>query len=198
MIAEKFKNKKETLLVPVGSFLLRNGFTANQFTFLGVWFSLCFFVLIVSQSVFLAVTVLILAGVCDFLDGAIARSANEESNLGKFLDSTSDRLSDILILLGLTVYVYYTSSQWAALAAASALGLSLLVSYQKSLGEIFGVGSVGGLMERAERFVAVVLVLVTTGTTSLALLLIFVGLLVLTNIQRFVVIKRELGRPPKD
>ena len=92
-----------------------------------------------------------LAGVCDVLDGRLARARGEASAYGKFIDSTLDRFVEAFAFLGFVHY--YRDRPLGAFLAAAGLAGSLLVSYAQARGETVGVSGSGGLMQRAERLV---------------------------------------------
>lgn len=96
-----------------------------------------------------------LAGVCDILDGRLARARKVASPYGKFIDSTLDRFVETFAFLGFAVY--FAGRPWGALVVAGGLGASLLVSYAQARGETVGVSGSGGLMQRAERLVLQIL-----------------------------------------
>ncbi|MGE5125241.1 MAG: CDP-alcohol phosphatidyltransferase family protein [Betaproteobacteria bacterium] len=92
-----------------------------------------------------------LAGVCDVLDGRLARAQRLSSPYGKFIDSTLDRFVETFAFLGFAVY--FADRAWGPLVVAAGLGGSLLVSYAQARGETVGVSGSGGLMQRSERLV---------------------------------------------
>jgi len=96
-----------------------------------------------------------LAGVCDILDGRLARAAGVASPYGKFIDSTLDRFVETFAFLGFVAY--YRDRPLGAFVAAAGLGASLLVSYAQARGETVDVSGSGGLMQRAERLVLTIL-----------------------------------------
>ena len=96
-----------------------------------------------------------LAGVCDILDGRLARARKVASPYGKFIDSTLDRFVETFAFLGFAVY--FAERPWGPLVVAAGLGGSLLVSYAQARGETVGVSGSGGLMQRAERLVLQIL-----------------------------------------
>jgi CDP-diacylglycerol---glycerol-3-phosphate 3-phosphatidyltransferase len=88
----------------------------------------------------------------DFIDGRVARATGRSTRAGAFLDSTLDRVGELLAFGGLAVAFRGTGILFAALAAA---GASVLVSYARARGEALGAGEaakVGG-MQRPERIV---------------------------------------------
>jgi phosphatidylglycerophosphate synthase/putative flippase GtrA len=90
----------------------------------------------------------IFVGICDFLDGRVARSSNRASAQGAALDSVLDRYCDGVVLVGLAVY--YRNS-WVLLPVLAALLGSLLVPYVRARGEGLGVNMRVGIMQRPER-----------------------------------------------
>ena len=96
-----------------------------------------------------------LAGVCDILDGRLARAQGVASPYGKFIDSTLDRFVETFAFLGFAVY--FAARPWGPLVVAAGLGGSLLVSYAQARGETVNVSGSGGLMQRAERLVLTIL-----------------------------------------
>jgi len=89
-----------------------------------------------------------LVGLCDTLDGELSRRTGTASPLGAFTDSTVDRLSESLVLVGL--YWYYRDS-WFGLLAVVALVFSLMVSYIRARAEGVGRECKIGLFERPVR-----------------------------------------------
>lgn len=90
-----------------------------------------------------------LAGICDILDGRLARALKLASPYGKFVDATLDRFVESFAFLGFAVY--FARWPYGPLVVAAGLGFSLLVSYAQARGETVGVSGSGGLMQRAER-----------------------------------------------
>lgn len=88
----------------------------------------------------------------DFIDGRVARASGRTTRAGAFLDSSLDRVGELLVLGGLATAFRDSPALFAALGAA---GASLLVSYARARGEALGAGEVvrvGG-MQRPERVV---------------------------------------------
>lgn len=96
------------------------------------------------------------SGVCDVLDGRIARLTGMASAYGDFIDSTFDRFVEVFTFLGFVVFLRGTS--YGPFLACSALAGSLLVSYARARGEVLGVICSGGLMQRGERLLLTCLV----------------------------------------
>jgi CDP-diacylglycerol--glycerol-3-phosphate 3-phosphatidyltransferase len=144
-----------------------------------------------------------LGGVCDIMDGRMARLRGMASRYGMFIDSTFDRFVEVAALLGFTVYLRHFAA--GPFVAAAALAGSLLVSYTRARGESVGVLCKEGLMQRAERLLLMFFACVSDahvsawrgwpeGTVSLwTLALIAVGTMA-TAVHRTVWIARRLRR----
>jgi phosphatidylglycerophosphate synthase len=98
----------------------------------------------------------------DAIDGTVARETGTASNYGAFLDSTLDRASDAITLLGLIlsgqIWPWGSSgNKINNLIGFLALVVIMLISYVRSRAEIEGVIMKGkGFMERAERVLFIV------------------------------------------
>jgi CDP-diacylglycerol--glycerol-3-phosphate 3-phosphatidyltransferase len=154
---------------------------------------------------------ILLGGVFDIFDGTVARRTGLASPFGAFYDSTLDRLSEIIVYLGLlSLYNDYRLElgdvgmiYWIFLA----MGGSLMISYTRARAEGLGVRCDVGMMQRAERviligFAALIFGEATLlGVQGLALRVVIIGLAILTNItvvQRIVWVyqhSRPHGRP---
>ncbi len=135
----------------------------------------------------LAACVLLVSGLCDALDGMVARATGRATRFGALLDSTVDRFSDALPLLGL-VCLLSPAGAWAVLPAAAMLG-AISVSYVRARAESLGATLPPLFMRRAERLLLLVLTLmvggfeVVGGRPSVPTLLLFGGLGVMTALS---------------
>jgi CDP-diacylglycerol--glycerol-3-phosphate 3-phosphatidyltransferase len=140
---------------PLERLLLRAGATPDHMNAGGLGFGLLSGVLIGLGHLEAGGWAIALAGVCDILDGRLARAQQLASPYGKFIDSTLDRFVEAFAFLGFAVY--FRDEPLGALFATAGLGGSLLVSYAQARGETVGVSGSGGLMQRAERLVLTIL-----------------------------------------
>lgn len=100
---------------------------------------------------------MVLAGVCDLLDGPVARRQGRVSLFGGFLDSILDRYADLILFLGLLIYyVHVNRFTYAFLAGAAAAG-AVMVSYAKARAESLVPGPGVGFWERPERLALMIL-----------------------------------------
>ena len=204
-------------LDPVARGLARIGVRADHVTVIGLVLSLgaalAFFEGWFRQGAVLAA----LAGLCDVLDGEVARRGGVRSKFGAFLDSTLDRLSEGMVLTGLAGFYIINlvdlaldpslvaeqvarglePRTWAAVALIAVVALvgSFVVSYTRARAEGLGLDCKVGLVQRAERILLIGIpsLFVGAGPDGLVLQAI-VGLLALgstiTVVQRFLYVRR--------
>lgn len=110
--------------------------------------------------------VMLLGGICDVMDGRIARSMKLSSSYGAFIDSTLDRFVEVFAFLGLVYFL--RDIHWGPLIASGAITGSLLVSYTRARGESQGVLCKEGLMQRAERIALLVFAVFFDGPIALS------------------------------
>jgi CDP-diacylglycerol---glycerol-3-phosphate 3-phosphatidyltransferase len=94
---------------------------------------------------------MLLAGLCDLLDGPVARRQNRVSLFGGFLDSILDRYADLILFLGLLVYYAQVNRFLYAVLAGAAMAGAVMVSYAKARAESLTGTSEVGFWERPER-----------------------------------------------
>jgi len=121
---------------------------------------------------------MIVAGLFDVFDGGVARLRGEAGPAGAFLDSVIDRVSDVILFGALFWSEAGQGHRLAAALALSSLIVSLLVSYIRAEAEAEGITLTEGVMQRLERYVALMIGLTVPG----ALLPILVMLTVLSGI----------------
>lgn len=104
---------------------------------------------------------LALSGVCDLLDGVVARETRTASRYGALLDSTVDRVADGAPMLGLVVW--FAGDAWYSLVPALTMLGGFVVSYVRARAAALGAELPPLLMQRAERLVLLLLSLVLGG-----------------------------------
>lgn len=152
MLDRRWRAGVERGLGPLGERLRRAGVSADALTVFGLVVSAGTAVLIATGHLLWAVLGIVVAGLADLLDGAIARGSGQTSPRGAFVDSVADRVSDAVILGGVAWYLAGESAYLPILVFAVA-AFSMLISYERARAESLGLDARGGLMERAERFV---------------------------------------------
>jgi CDP-diacylglycerol--glycerol-3-phosphate 3-phosphatidyltransferase len=176
------RRRAEALMSALG----RVPLTPNQVTVVGLVLTFFAATLVAFGELRWAGVVLIVAGTCDILDGALARSTHTSYPYGAFLDSTLDRYSEGAIYIGLAAYFVSAGGpyqRWLVLATFAALAGSFLVSYVRARAQSLGFTCETGLFARPERVVLTVIGLVFSGVFGGWVLYgVIVLLAVLTNL----------------
>ena len=141
---------------PVGRALFRLHLRPNHLTVLGLGVSFLAASAFVAGRTRSAGLLLLVAGLCDFFDGALARVSGQVTAFGGFLDSVIDRYSDLLVLLGIVVFFARAPHTRGAVVAMAGLIGSMMVSYTKARAESIGVTCTVGMMERPERLICLI------------------------------------------
>ena len=157
MPVEKLRNRihqsLDQRLLPLCRLLARLGVRPNQITFAGTLICVLGAALVAADRLALGGLVWLAGSALDMLDGGLARSQNQVSRGGAFLDSTFDRISEGALFAAIA---YHFAAQGAALEAAlTVLALlgALLVSYTRARAEALGAECKVGIITRAERVV---------------------------------------------
>lgn len=177
------------VLMILASFLNRLGIKPNIITSSGLVGNLIAGILIATGHLFLGGLVAMLVGPLDALDGTMARLRNESGNYGAFVDSISDRYSEIALYAGLLIYFIGTGTwQDALLVFMAAIG-SIMVSYVRARAEALAYSVKIGLFTRAERYLVLIPgIIIGYPRVSLWILAIFTNF---TAIQRFVYVRKQ-------
>jgi CDP-diacylglycerol--glycerol-3-phosphate 3-phosphatidyltransferase len=132
------------------------GVSPNLLTAIGVTINAACGVLFGFGEFFWAGVVLIVANLFDMLDGNVARLTGNVTRFGAFLDSSLDRLSDMVSFLGIIVFYASNTPQHSLLnvflAGVGMVG-SVMVSYTTARSESMGVKANVGFLQRPERIV---------------------------------------------
>jgi CDP-diacylglycerol--glycerol-3-phosphate 3-phosphatidyltransferase len=142
---------------PLVPFLSKIGLTPDVVTWIGLVINLAAAAVVALGHLLVGGILLLVAGLFDILDGALARYSNKTTAFGAILDSTFDRLSEAALLCGLLVYSVlhgYTTELYLIFAV---LVGSFLVSYVRARSEGAGIQCSVGLFTRAERVIILAL-----------------------------------------
>lgn len=94
-----------------------------------------------------------IGGICDIIDGKVARAAGLSTKFGALYDSVLDRYSEVIMFFGMGYYLIAHSYFYETVAMFFALGGSVMVSYVRSRAEALNIDCKVGLMQRPERIV---------------------------------------------
>ena len=100
---------------------------------------------------------MILAGLCDLLDGPVARLQKRVSLFGAFLDSIFDRYADLMLFLGLLVYYVHVNRFSNAVLTGAAMAGAVMVSYAKARANSLVPESEVGFWDRPERLALMII-----------------------------------------
>ncbi len=183
-----FKESLRQLLNPLVWLLSTMRVRPDTLTFMGWGLSIGAAILFGVGYIKSAGAVMLLAGLFDALDGAVARETGRMSSFGAFLDSTLDRLSESAVFVGIVFFYASASRPYEALVAGVAMTFSLLTSYTRARAEGLGLKCEVGILERAGR-VVILSVLSLLGFVTVGVGLVAAGALV-TTVQRMIYVHR--------
>lgn len=186
------KDRGRGILAPVARLLANLGVTPNTLTVAGLAASGVAGFLVARGDFRASAIALLAGGLCDVLDGAVARATGRSSTFGAFLDSSVDRVAEMFFFAGILVFfIREEPSTLYALLAFLAAGGSYMVSYVRARSEGLGVPCTVGWMERPERMVLMI-VATAVGSWGVRVALWILTVLVFwTSIQRMQHVYRE-------
>ena len=194
MLDGRWKSDIEKGLRPIGTTLRNAGITADHLTATG-------FVMAVAASIAIGMgalrgglLLLVLCAVPDALDGAVAKASGTAGPRGAFFDSVADRATDALLLGGTAWFLASRYDGHMAVLPMAVLAASMLISYERAKAEGLGFHARGGLMERAERIVALAFGLLFD-SLLVPVLWVMLALTIVTAVQRFVMVWRQASAP---
>lgn len=156
MIKEKFGHRLDEWIQTIFPFLFHHAVNPNALTVLGTTVCVGAAVAFGMGEFRVGGFLLGLGGLCDLLDGVVARHFGRSSAFGAFLDSTLDRLVDMVVLFALALHYAEAGGRTSALLAGVVLVASVLTSYTKARAEALDISLPGGIVERGERIVLLI------------------------------------------
>jgi len=191
----KFRTPIDKAVRPIGAALRKTGLTPDHLTVIGLGVGVGAAFAIANGYLLLGLVLVVLAALPDLFDGALAKASGAASQRGAFFDSTVDRITDMVLFGGVAWYLASEESAHMSLLPFAVMALSSLISYQRAKAESLGINAKGGLMERAERIVALCLGLLWE-PLLIPVLWLMVVLTAITAIQRFVKVWRQAQIAP--
>jgi len=206
---ERFRQFWTNVWAPLGDLLLRIGVKPDWVTIVGtlgvsagaLWF-------FPRGQFFIGVMVVTAFVFSDIIDGYMARSSGQSSRWGAFLDSTLDRVGDAAVFGGLVLYYANADAETDLGGPDLYLYLSLaclvlgsLTSYARARAEALGMQAKGGIAERSDRLVSILVMTGFSGLLGLPFLrevtlwALAVASLV-TVVQRMMIVHRQAIVPP--
>lgn len=161
MLSEAVGTWVRSRMLVVGRAFARVGITPNMATLIGLVLNIIVAVILGFGHPIIAGVLLLFASAFDMVDGSIARATNTISKFGGFFDSTIDRYSEIVVYVGLLVWLNTTSNDHLGsfLVLVAATG-ALMISYARARAEALGYNASVGFLARPERVILLALCLI--------------------------------------
>lgn len=180
MISAKIGKRCDSILNVIATVILRGRFHPNTLTIIGLKINILAALALAFGKLLLAGILMLLAGLFDMLDGAVARTSGIATKFGAFFDSVIDRYSDTILLFGMAIYFSRQNKPGNLVLLGVVLLGFILIPYTRAKAETFIPKCDIGLMERAER-----IILLSIGSIFDLLSVVIWILAVLTHITVF-------------
>ena len=196
------RNKFDPLLEKVSIGFASLGFGPNFWTWMGLILSIISAIMFSLHSpsigvnwytaTFLGGIFLLIAGFFDAIDGSVARVTKKTSALGGFLDSIIDKVSEIIIFIGILIRNFTDP-----VLVLVTLSLAILVSYTRARAEAIGVDLKGkGIAERAERILILSILAFIPFRDNISVALWIISILAtITVLERLKIVSEIFGLP---
>jgi CDP-diacylglycerol--glycerol-3-phosphate 3-phosphatidyltransferase len=179
-------------LNPFAKFFMRLGIHPNTVTLIGLAGTIGVAILIVFGHMTWAGILLLIMGPVDAMDGALARMRNEASDWGAFVDSVTDRYSELVLFLGFLLYFMLHANAAGMILSYLAAAGSVLVSYVKARADASKLDANVGLLTRVERYIVIIPGLIFN--LPLVVLVIIAIFANFTALQRILRVRRDAYR----
>ncbi|MFW6117928.1 MAG: CDP-alcohol phosphatidyltransferase family protein [Chloroflexota bacterium] len=182
-LADIRRNLAHSITDPIVGILSKSGITPNALTIINLALNIAAAFIIATGNFLLGGILVLVAGLFDILDGALARFIKQTTRFGAILDSVADRISEAAILCGLLIwYIPQEGTGLEIVLIFIVLIGSFLVSYIRARAEGLGWQCQVGLFTRAERVIVLAI--------GLLINQIFIVLCVLVVFVFFTVVQR--------
>lgn len=214
LVSPEMRERVRGLAVPVALALGRIGLTPNALTVIGFLGTCAAAIAAATQAWLPAGILVIVFGIFDLFDGALARATGKASKFGAFLDSTFDRTGENLVLAGVAVGCALAGFPLGTLLAALAMAFASVVTYTRAKAESLGLHGEVGLAPREVRLVLLSIGLLVFGAAGgfnrpaartdwpVQILTISLGLVALlsaiTILQRIIHVRSQLDRQQQE
>ncbi|CAB4692725.1 MAG: CDP-alcohol phosphatidyltransferase family protein [Actinobacteria bacterium] len=196
MFDGKLRAPVDKAVRPIGALLRRTGLSPDHLTILGVVVAIGAGVAIGSGRLLLGFVLVILAALPDLFDGALAKASNQVSQRGAFFDSVIDRVTDAILFSGVAYFYAAGKHPLNSMLPFGIMAVSAVISYERAKAESLGLEAKGGIMERAERIILLLLGLLIP-QLLLPILWVMLVLCVVTAVQRFIKVWKQAGVTPR-
>ena len=159
VLSDRLRIISKNSFTQIGQTLHNLGISANLLTLVGFIGHLVATYLVIQNQLFWAAIIMIIAGLFDALDGAVARASGKATSWGAFFDSFTDRYAEIFLIGGLLVYFLQAGDTTAVIVAYAAITGSLMVSYARARAHSLNYDVREGAFSRFERYIVMFIAL---------------------------------------
>jgi len=152
LMRKKFKG----ILDPIAGFLNNLGLKPNMITILGLVGHMISAIFIAFGEIMWGGIILLVFAPIDALDGTMARLRNEPTRFGGFVDSVTDRYSELIVFAGLLFHFAKLQNTLAIMLVFFAAAGSIMVSYNRARAEALNYDAKVGIMTRLERLIILI------------------------------------------
>jgi len=177
------------ILDPAGAFLNRLGIAPNTLTLAGMIGNFIGALFLARGNFLVGGIILLIMGPMDALDGTMARLRGEPTDFGAFVDSVTDRYSELFIFGGLLYHYLSVGEPVMGLLVFLAAAGSVMVSYVRARAQSLGYEAKRGILTRVERFLVLIPSLIL-GFPQAGLAIVAV-LANITALQRIIIVRRQ-------
>jgi CDP-diacylglycerol--glycerol-3-phosphate 3-phosphatidyltransferase len=177
------------ILDPAGAYLNTTWLKPNTVTILGLVGNFAGALLIALGYIRIGGVIVFLMGPIDALDGTMARLRGEPTGFGGFVDSVTDRYSELVILLGLLIFYIRNPNPLATLLVYLSAAGSVLVPYVRARAEEAGYSASIGILSRVGRYLILApALMLNIPIYALAIIAVFANI---TALQRIAFVRRQ-------
>jgi CDP-diacylglycerol--glycerol-3-phosphate 3-phosphatidyltransferase len=179
---------------PMVRILSKSGITPNALTLINLVLNIVAAYVIATSHFRLGGVLILVSGLFDLLDGALARFTRQTTKFGAILDSVADRISEAAIFCGLLIWYIPQGANLEIVLIFVVLIGSFLVSYIRARAEGLGWQCQVGLFTRAERVIVLAIgllinqIFIHSIFIALCVLAVFVFI---TVVQRLIYLRKQ-------
>ena len=195
-LTDRFRVWFKHIVDPIGAFFNRLGLTPNTMTILGLIGNTVGAVFLALGQFTIGGIIILLMGPIDALDGTMARLRGMDGQFGAFVDSVTDRYSELVIFAGLLYYYVDQGDLLMSMLVFLAAAGSVMVSYIRARGQSLGWDTKVGILTRMERYLVLAPTLIIRQPLwGIAIVAIFANI---TAIQRIYDVRRQAQQERKE
>ncbi|MBF8283280.1 MAG: putative phosphatidylinositol synthase [Anaerolineales bacterium] len=203
-LTDWMRQRLKGVIEPAADFFIRLGVHPNTMTLIGLGGNIVGALFLAFGYMTVGGLFILVSGPFDGLDGTMARRLNQPSQFGAFVDSVTDRWSEMFIFMGLLFFYLQHGQVLACMLVFAATMGSVMVSYTKSRAEALGFDCNVGVLTRMERYLVMAPALLFN--VPIVALWVIAVLANITAIQRTAYVRKQafqkgwfatLKRPPE-